>query len=236
MDIDYQKKQQNNHNKLFLKNTGRDFIEYFKEIKARTMLSAESLYDLWITINYIKKRGLNGDIVEFGVWKGGSLELSARAIKQFNCKNRLIGIDTFSGHPIPHEDEEDAWGNNMKARYLEELEQFGSWAESSMDDVRMNLEKITSNFKLIKEEVTGSTTLSEIESIAILRLDMDWYDPTKAALENFFHRIQTGGSIIIDDYGHHTGAKKATDEFFRKHNIHLNFRHINYSCIAATVY
>ena len=108
--------------------------------------------------------------------------------------------------------------------------------KSHYDSVVKNLLQIRPDVTLRKGEVSSQTNEPEIERISILRLDMDWYDPTLAALENFYDRIETGGSIIIDDYGHHSGARKATDEFFAHHKRHLHFRHVNYSCIAATVF
>jgi hypothetical protein len=52
------------------------------------------------------------------------------------------------------------------------------------------------------------------ERIAILRLDTDWYVSTKHELEWLWPRLSSGGVLIIDDYGHFTGARKAVDEFF----------------------
>ena len=199
------------------------------------MLSKEVLFDLWNSIRYLSQRGLNGDIIEFGVWRGGALELAAMALKCFGIKNKLIGVDTFAGHPEPNSNEIDAWGNNMKARHNEEVAKTGSWASANMEEVDLNLSKITKNYELIKEEVCTTTILNDVKKISILRLDMDWYEPTKAVLENFYYRIEMGGIVIIDDYGHHSGARDATDEFFSKNNISLNFRHLNYSCIAATI-
>jgi hypothetical protein len=65
---------------------------------------------------------------------------------------------------------------------------------------------------------------------------MDRYELNLVVLENFCDRIGTGGSLIIDHFGHHSGARKATDEFFAHHKKHLHFRPVNYSCIAATVF
>lgn len=124
----------------------------------------------------------------------------------------------------------------MNKKFHEEILSHGEWAKSSYEEVKRNLSKIASQFRLIKGEVGQNTKHPEITKISILRLDMDWYEPTKAALENFYHRIEPGGSLMIDDYGHHTGARKATDEFLQDNNIKLNFRHLNYSCIAATVF
>jgi hypothetical protein len=233
--IDYQAKQQKNHSKVFLDVVDKNFFSAYELVRERTMLSPEALYDLWNSIGYSAKKGLTGDILEFGVWKGGALELAAHALKYFKTQNTLIGLDTFEGHPEPNKDEVDIWGNNMNERFHLEVDQNGSWVKSNYEEVLKNLNSIFSNFRLIKGKVSSETNHPEISKIAILRLDMDWYEPTKAALENFYHRIESGGSLIIDDYGHHSGARKATDEFLEENNISLNFRHLNYSCIAATV-
>ena len=52
------------------------------------------------------------------------------------------------------------------------------------------------------------------ESISVLRLDTDWYESTKHELECLWPKVSPGGFVLIDDYGHFTGARKAVDEFF----------------------
>lgn len=54
---------------------------------------------------------------------------------------------------------------------------------------------------------------AEVEQIAILRLDGDWYESTKVCLDNLYHRVVSGGFVIIDDYGTYEGCKLAVDEF-----------------------
>ena len=56
------------------------------------------------------------------------------------------------------------------------------------------------------------------ENLAILRLDTDWYESTLKELEVLYPRLSPGGVLIIDDYGHFTGARKAVDEYFRGRN------------------
>jgi hypothetical protein len=51
-------------------------------------------------------------------------------------------------------------------------------------------------------------------SIAILRLDTDWYESTKIELEILYPLLQPGGILIIDDYGYWSGSRKAVDEYF----------------------
>ena len=53
--------------------------------------------------------------------------------------------------------------------------------------------------------------------IALLRLDTDWYASTKHELEHLYPLLSPGGVLLIDDYGHHAGARQATDEYFAAH-------------------
>ena len=70
---------------------------------------------------------------------------------------------------------------------------------------------------------------NEIGKIAILRLDGDWYESTKVCLDNLYDKVASGGYIIIDDYGHWEGAKKATDEFLAKKGIKPDLVKIDYT-------
>jgi len=235
-NIDYQEKQKTNHQKLFLKVVEPKFLEHYEKIRSRSMLSVEVLYDLWLSVKYICKRELKGDIVEFGVWNGGGLELIAHALNNHGGENKIVGFDTFEGHPEPQAEEVDAWGNNMREKYQQEVEDGKKWAYANFDNVNQNLKKIYNNYELVKGLVDESIDDQALKNVSMLRLDMDWYAPTKVVLERFYDKIETGGILIIDDYGHHSGARKAIDEFVKKRNLKLNFRHVNYSCLVANIF
>jgi len=166
---------------------------------------------------------------------GGGLELIAHALKEFNGRNKIVGFDTFEGHPMPDATEFDIWGNNMREKFLEITTLGDKWASADFETVKNNLNSIYTNVELIKGIVNERADMSSIKMISILRLDMDWYDPTKIALNKLFDKIQKGGVLIIDDYGHHSGARKATDEFIAERKLKVNLRHINYSCVVANI-
>ncbi len=69
------------------------------------------------------------------------------------------------------------------------------------------------------------------DQIALLRLDTDWYESTKVELERLWPRLVPGGILIVDDYGHWAGSKKAVDGFFGKTGPKL--RRIDYSAVQA---
>jgi len=54
---------------------------------------------------------------------------------------------------------------------------------------------------------------------AFVHLDVTLYEPTLAALEYFYPRLNTGGVIICDGSIFCPGAKKAWDEFCTKHAL-----------------
>jgi O-methyltransferase len=67
--------------------------------------------------------------------------------------------------------------------------------------------------------------------IALLRLDTDWYEPTRHELEHLYPRLATRGVLIIDDYGHYAGARQAVDEYFADSPILL--ARVDYTCRIA---
>ena len=61
------------------------------------------------------------------------------------------------------------------------------------------------------------------DKIAILRLDTDFYESTKAELETLYPRLSPGGELIVDDYGEWAGARKAVDEYFSGQAVWLHY-------------
>ena len=67
------------------------------------------------------------------------------------------------------------------------------------------------------------------ERIAVLRLDTDWYESTRHELVHLFPRLAVGGVLIIDDYGHWKGARKAVDEYIAATGARLLLSRIDYT-------
>ena len=62
----------------------------------------------------------------------------------------------------------------------------------------------------VEETIPGEAP----SSIALMRLDTDWYESTKHELHHLYPRLQAAGVLLIDDYGHWEGARRAVDEYF----------------------
>jgi hypothetical protein len=67
------------------------------------------------------------------------------------------------------------------------------------------------------------------ERVALLRLDTDWYTSTKHELEQLYPRLVDGGVLLIDDYGHYEGARRAVDEYFSATGEAILLNRIDYT-------
>jgi hypothetical protein len=83
--------------------------------------------------------------------------------------------------------------------------------------------------RFVKGLVEDTLPSSAPESIALLRLDTDWYESTRHELIHLFPRLVSGGVLILDDYGHWQGARKALDEYFEEHGVKMLLNRIDYS-------
>ncbi|MDG2243333.1 MAG: TylF/MycF/NovP-related O-methyltransferase [Rhodospirillaceae bacterium] len=155
-------------------------------------------------------------------------------------KRRLFGFDTFEGHPEPHDWELDIHGTNQNKVFHEVMERDGEWASVTIEDVQNNLSVLLRDYpkdivKLVKGDasVTGPdfAKSSDNKGIALLRLDMDWYEPTIICLDALGHHIPIGGVVILDDFGHHLGVQEAAEEYFSKTEREIDVTKIDYSCV-----
>lgn len=198
-----------------------DFLAIWELCRPYTMVSVERAYALYQSVNYIIQNDIPGDFAECGVWKGGCCMLMAYTLQKAGQQNRQIWLyDTFSGMTEPEDDDRIAYsGEKVHGRWQKQKE---GWWKAEQDLVRENLAKTAypaENFSLIAGDVIQTLEENKPERIALLRLDTDWYASTKAELEQLYPRLQSKGVLLLDDYGHFTGAKKAVDEYFSQQDF-----------------
>jgi hypothetical protein len=206
-----------------------DFEVYHKEIITKvepfTMTSAERLFGLIESIKYITANNIEGDFVECGVWKGGSMLAAAETLVHLKQTfRRLYLYDTFEGMPPPS-DKDVSYNNQQAVEMLESetnKEKNLVWAYSKLDEVKRTMalsEYPHLNIHYIEGKVEDTIPTHLPENIALLRLDTDWYESTKHELVHLYPRLVKGGVLIIDDYGFWKGARKAVDEYFAINNV-----------------
>jgi len=177
-------------------------------VSKERLLNLEKLCSSFINTNY--------SFVECGVAKGGCLALM-KAVAGKN--NRIFGFDSFEG--MPDITDKDLGSYNKSDPLL-----FGgNNLSGGIENVYKTFESLNvsmNNLKLVKgffNETLKDDIINSIGPIAVLRLDGDWYESTRVCLEKLYEKVIVGGVIIIDDYGHWIGAKRATDEFRENNNI-----------------
>lgn len=206
-----------------------------KMINPYTMTSPERIKALLDAVRYITENNIEGDYVECGVWKGGSTMAVASILCQLNKFDMQLWLyDTFEGMSEPTDCDVDFQGRKAKDRLVKE-DKYSSWvwAYSDYEEVKktMALTKYPDSKIIYMKGKVEDTLFSkkQPEKISILRLDTDWYESTKIELEVLFPKVVKGGIVIIDDYGHWKGSKKAVDEYIKKNNLTVFLNRIDYT-------
>ena len=144
--------------------------------------------------------------------------------------------DTFDGMTNPTDDdievETKIKGIELLKGHDKTTDKYNMWAYAPKDLVIKNMRSTTypeKNIKYIEGKVEQTLTENSPREIALLRLDTDWYESTKIELEVLYPLLVSGGVLIIDDYGHFHGAKKAVDEYFHSINEEPLMHRIDYS-------
>ncbi|MDF1594200.1 MAG: macrocin O-methyltransferase [Desulfobacterales bacterium] len=211
------------------------FVDTYKKVRSYTMTSPDRIFSLCEAVKYVQDKNIAGDIVECGVWKGGSMMAVAETLLQTGDPNRSLYLfDTFEGMPPPTENDVDISG--MTAKCLLETSDMDRdesvWCRANLDVVAKALDSTgypSERIKLIKGMVEQTIPHLAPEKIALLRLDTDWYESTKHEMEQLFPRLTRGGVLIIDDYGHWQGARKAVDEYLENNNVKILLNRIDYT-------
>ena len=198
-----------------------------KYIKDSLDYTFKSELDMWTVINslrYILNQNIAGDIVETGVWKGGTLILIKKVLSEFNIKKKIIGFDTFEdGFEEPGEyDRKIKYGvSDMKNLYIKKFD-YQNFEASSLSNTINNIKSRNlnmDNIYLVKGKIQETLKKQNINKISFLLLDTDYYETTLLSINELYDKVSYNGVIYIDDYGNWGGARKAIDEFFHKKKI-----------------
>lgn len=204
-----------------------EFRELLGTIRPYTMLSEERLFSLYSLAKRVCVEDIPGNFVECGVAAGGSTALLATVIRRYSKRVRWhYAFDSFEGMPQPTAQDKDARGIDAEAT---------GWGTGTCSAPEESVKEICAKLGVseIVKPVKGyfEATLPRMRNhagmIALLHMDGDWYESTKAILHNLYDHVVNNGFVQVDDYGYWQGCKKAIHEFESSRNIHFEINQID---------
>jgi O-methyltransferase len=200
-----------------------------REIIARarpfTMTSDERLQALIDAVRYCERRAVPGAFAECGVWRGGSVLTMILVLQGLGVDDRDIHLfDTFEGMTAPTEEDTspldppalETWAEAQESgeRAWSELFSHEVFDEAAVRELLVSTGYPPERLHFARGPVEQTLPEAAPERLALLRLDTDWYESTRHELEHLWPQLSDGGVLIVDDYGHWEGARRAVDEFF----------------------
>jgi hypothetical protein len=183
-------------------------------VDAESMAGLKRMANIRHCVETVLADGIPGDLIETGVWRGGSCIYMRAVLGAHGDSDRTVWVaDSFEGLPEPDpEFPEDA---------ADVHHTFGELA-ISVDEVKDNFRR----YGLLDDQVqflvgwfADTLPLAPIEQLAVLRLDGDMYSSTIDALNALYDKVSPGGFVIVDDYGAVPACAKAVHDFRDEHGI-----------------
>jgi hypothetical protein len=178
------------------------------------MIGAKRMNNVRSECERVLKADVPGDFMETGVWRGGACIMMCAVLHAYRIADRrVIAADSFAGLPPPSE---------------------GVAADAGADfhtyqDFAVPLAEVKATFArygLLDDQVVFLEGLfkdtlpsAPVEKLALLRLDGDMYESTMDGLVNLYHKLSSGGTLIVDDYYLFEAHRQAVDEFRAAHGI-----------------
>lgn len=215
-----------------------DDVDIWKQVSPFTMTSPQRVQALVDSVRYLQRHQIPGAFVECGVWRGGSMMAAALALAG-STDRELFLFDTYEGMPPPGDVDVDYTGASAASRTANDPSRVEHiTAVARLDEVRRNMALIDypdAQIHYVAGRVEETVPAMAPDQIALLRLDTDWYESTHHELHHLFPRLVSGGVLIVDDYGHWRGARKAVDEYLDSSGIQLLLCRIDFSGRIAVV-
>lgn len=213
-----------------------DVRRIWDQVRPFTMVSPERIDSVCRAVDYIIDARIPGAFVECGVWRGGAAMAAALRFAERGDMREIWLYDTFEGMPDPIGEEVDPTGITAAEVIREHSARGEAWLSASLDHVSANLNSTgypASNIRMVQGMVEDTIPGNVPDEIAVLRLDTDFYESTFHELVHLVPRIAANGVLIVDDYGHWSGARRAVDEYFAHRPVLLT--RVDYSARMAQI-
>lgn len=169
-------------------------------VRIYTRTTRAQVIALCDAVRYLTASAIRGDLVECGVWRGGSMLAAARTLLEAADRSRALWMyDTFSGIWDDAVRGGDAGANAVSLPAVQRTIAKAGYPEAHLH--------------YIVGPLTETIPNSVPERIALLRIGNDRYEPARHALEHLVPRMAAGAVLIVDDYGQSRGVRRAVEEY-----------------------
>lgn len=201
-----------------------------RAVQPYTMTSPRRIAALVEAVRRVEREGVAGAFAECGVWKGGSVMAMILTLQRLGrCDRQIWLYDTFEGMTRPTGHDTTAYGAPALDTWAQaQSDPSHPWRtvlggeSAGLEGVRRLLLDTgypADQLVFVKGPVEQTLPLRAPESLALLRLDTDWYESTLHELSHLYPRLRVRGALIIDDYGHWDGCRRAVDEYLARPGV-----------------
>ena len=182
--------------------------------RAHTMIGLPRLANIRTLTEDVIARGVPGDLIEAGAWRGGATILMRAVLKAHADTERIVWVaDSFEGLPPP-----DVERYPADAR----LDLSGvEFLAVSQEEVERNFRRyglLDDQVRFLKGWFKDTFPVAPIEKLALLRLDGDLYESTMDGLVHLYPKLSPGGCLIVDDFNI-PAAGRAVLDYRKQHGI-----------------
>jgi len=191
-----------------------DVLAQWRE-PSHSMASFKRLDNVQFCVEDVLTRGVPGDLIETGVWRGGVTIFMRAILAAYGVIDRRVWVaDSFQGLPVPD-----------PAKYPSDA----GVDLSNVAELAVSVEQVKSHFDrygLLDDQVQffkgwfrETLPLLPADALAVARLDGDLYESTMDALIHLYPKLSVGGYLIVDDYGAILACREAVHDYRAEHGI-----------------
>ncbi len=164
-----------------------EFRRLYATVSANTLVDEYRCYELWHLMSQVCD--VSGDVLEVGVWRGGTGCLLAARAGQLGIDATVHLCDTFEG-VVKTGDKDDHYRG-------------GEHADTSEDEVRGLASRLDLNNVSIHRGIFPDDAPAELaeRSYRFCHIDVDVYQSGKEVFDWVWERMPVGGIVVFDDFG-----------------------------------
>jgi O-methyltransferase len=194
--------------------TDSEFARTYDIVSSNTLVDRLRAFELWELTGQVGH--LPGNILEVGVWRGGTGTLIAARAKALGMSKRVYLCDTFAGV--------------VKASERDSSYSGGEHADASESDVRTLANKLGLDNIEIRKGIFPDDFQTEMDkhTFCFVHIDVDVYQSAKDVFSYVWPKVPVGGVVVFDDFGFETcdGIPGLIDEY-RGHSDKVIVHNLN---------